>query len=430
MKTHWLNSRSITLWALPSILHLLPRQLNSHNFTVDFNSNQLAEQMPGSKAIIITGMKMLKRITVAIVLSALCSIPALAKPLNYGDIAPDFPPGEFSDGKQYKLSDYAGKQLVVLFFYEQECPTCRRTIPERNKVVQQFEGKPVKFLAIGAGDSLEEVKAYAAQTHLHMPIFADKRSVMQKAYGIHISLGNIYQVRLVNLEGKIIAYDMNPSTLNTALSDMEAAKNRTNEEAATGTKSTETDAPAKYLLGKTSEPSIRSGNTPGESTNITPMQNIPGTNFKKTPATKGEPKPKVEWREVPDKDEEGNDPNAARREKAANLNNDAVAAMRNGNNKLAVEKLKEAMDADPTYDMAKKSLQAAYTNYGIDLETAGKMDDAEDAMKKALDLADQVYSHDDERFKNAAENYAGLLTKNGKKIEAEAIRSTFLSPRK
>jgi peroxiredoxin len=427
VKAHWLNTRSTTFWALPRILHLLPRQLNSHNFTVDFNSNQLAGQMPGSKAIIMTGMKMLKQITFSIVLSALCSMPALAKPLNYGDIAPDFPPGEFSDGKQYKLSDYAGKQLVVLFFYEQECPTCRRTIPERNKVVQQFEGKPVKFLAIGAGDSLEEVKAYAAQTHLHMPIFADKRSAMQKAYGIHISLGNIYQVRLINLEGKIIAYDMNPSTLNKALADMDAAKNRTNEEAASANNSTE--GPANYSHGNTAEPAITPGNIPAENGDITPMQNIPGTNFKKT-APKGQAKPKVEWREIPEKDEEANDPNAARREKAANLNNDAVAAMRNGNNKLAVDKLKEAMDADPTYDMAKKSLQAAYTNYGIDLENAGKMDDAEDAMKKALDLADQVYSHDDERFKNAAENYAGLLTKNGKKIEAEAIRSTFLSPNK
>jgi tetratricopeptide (TPR) repeat protein len=102
--------------------------------------------------------------------------------------------------------------------------------------------------------------------------------------------------------------------------------------------------------------------------------------------------------------------------------------MRDGNNKLAVDKLKEALDLDPTYDMAKKSLQAAYTNYGIDLEKDGKLNEAEDAMKRAYDLADQVYSHDNERFRNAAENYAGLLMKNGKKIEADAIRSTLLAP--
>jgi hypothetical protein len=35
-----------------------------------------------------------------------------------GKSAGEFPPGQFSDGKQYRMSDYLGK-VVVLYFYEE-----------------------------------------------------------------------------------------------------------------------------------------------------------------------------------------------------------------------------------------------------------------------------------------------------------------------
>jgi hypothetical protein len=36
---------------------------------------------------------------------------------KFGELAPDFPPGLFTDGNQYHLSDYKGK-VVVLYFFE------------------------------------------------------------------------------------------------------------------------------------------------------------------------------------------------------------------------------------------------------------------------------------------------------------------------
>src|SRR4051794_14020341 len=95
--------------------------------------------------------------------------PAQPKP---GDTAPDFPLGTFSDGKSYQVSDFRGK-VVVLFFYESMCPRCKGSIPERNDVVKAFEGKPVKFIAVGASDTLDSVMNYSRETKLQMPIFAD-----------------------------------------------------------------------------------------------------------------------------------------------------------------------------------------------------------------------------------------------------------------
>src|SRR2546421_9567844 len=84
---------------------------------------------------------------------------------NAGEPAPDFPPGAFSDGGQYKISDFEGK-LLVLFFFESQCPTCKGTIPSRNAVVDEFKGKPVKFIAVGPHNSLADVKSYISETKL------------------------------------------------------------------------------------------------------------------------------------------------------------------------------------------------------------------------------------------------------------------------
>ncbi|MEM6258215.1 MAG: redoxin domain-containing protein [Planctomycetota bacterium] len=136
--------------------------------------------------------------------------------------APDFPPGVFTDGKQYSLEQLRG-EVVVLFFYEQNCPSCTRKIPDRNKVVQQFRGEPVTFIAIAAGDSSSEASAYVKRTKLDMPVFADKLSMMEKLYNTKISLNNIYQFRVIGPDGKIVGYTMDAPTINKALAQVKPA---------------------------------------------------------------------------------------------------------------------------------------------------------------------------------------------------------------
>src|SRR5688500_14768563 len=105
----------------------------------------------------------------------------LVAPSVAGAAAADFPPGAFSDGGRYKLSDLEGK-VVVLFFYEQNCPSCRASIPARNKVIDQYKDKPVKCLAIAPGDTLAEASGYTRDTKLKMPAFSDLFGVMQTRY--------------------------------------------------------------------------------------------------------------------------------------------------------------------------------------------------------------------------------------------------------
>jgi peroxiredoxin len=155
------------------------------------------------------------RLLVSAVAALVLATSATAQPKG-GDEAPEFPIGQFSDGRDYRLSDFRGR-VVVLFFYESECPRCKGAIPERNEVVKAFEGKPVKFLAIGASDSLAATQKYGRETQLRMPIFADNLGLMEARYGQKISLQNIWQFRVIGPDGKIVGSDMNKETIEKAL---------------------------------------------------------------------------------------------------------------------------------------------------------------------------------------------------------------------
>lgn len=89
-------------------------------------------------------------------------------------------------------------------------------------MVKQFQDKPVKFIAIGAGDTLQEVTTYARETGMVMPIFADSLSVMEKRYGQKISLNNIYQFRVIAPDGKVVAYQATKEIIDKALKDAKA----------------------------------------------------------------------------------------------------------------------------------------------------------------------------------------------------------------
>jgi thiol-disulfide isomerase/thioredoxin len=130
--------------------------------------------------------------------------------------APDFPPGAFSDMSRHSLADYKGK-VVVLFFFEDQCPTCRGLIPKRNEVVEQFKNAPVKFIAVGAHDTTLDVRSYLRDTHLEMTTFVDNLNIMETLYNQRISLKNIYQFRVIGPNGAVVGYDMDPKTIQAAV---------------------------------------------------------------------------------------------------------------------------------------------------------------------------------------------------------------------
>jgi thiol-disulfide isomerase/thioredoxin len=146
------------------------------------------------------------------------STAALAKPGDVNTLAADFPPGPFTDGHSYSLEDYRGK-IVVVFFFEPTCPTCRAKWPEYNALVKTYKDKPVQFLAVASNITAESAKTYQQQTPMEMPAYPDSLGLMQKRYSQQISLQNIHQTRVVGPTGKILAYDMSKETLDKIIKD-------------------------------------------------------------------------------------------------------------------------------------------------------------------------------------------------------------------
>jgi peroxiredoxin len=163
----------------------------------------------------------MNRLFTSLILSFLACTSAIAKDKGK---APDFPPGQFNDGGQYKISDFEGK-VVVLFFYEKDCPRCRGSIPDRNAIVKQYEGKPVVFIGVAAGDTHQQAKAYVGGTKLAMPVFADSHRQMEKRYRQTISLQNIWQFRVIGPDGNVVGMTMEPSDIDRALADVKLKYN-------------------------------------------------------------------------------------------------------------------------------------------------------------------------------------------------------------
>jgi thiol-disulfide isomerase/thioredoxin len=113
----------------------------------------------------------------------------------------DFPPGVFSDGGHYRLSDFRGKVLVI-YFYDLYCPTATSLVPKRNDLAERYRDKPVRFIGVAPHTSLPDTRVWYGETHLGFPSFIDSLGIMEQRFNIDISLQNIYQTRIIDGDGK------------------------------------------------------------------------------------------------------------------------------------------------------------------------------------------------------------------------------------
>jgi thiol-disulfide isomerase/thioredoxin len=77
--------------------------------------------------------------------------------LNVGDVAPDIV-GQDLDGATFRLSDYRGK-VVMLDFWGQWCPPCRRMYPYERELVRQLTGLPFALIGVNSDRELETARA-------------------------------------------------------------------------------------------------------------------------------------------------------------------------------------------------------------------------------------------------------------------------------
>jgi thioredoxin-dependent peroxiredoxin len=108
---------------------------------------------------------------------------ATAEELKVGDQAPDFSL-QGSDGKTYKLSDYRGKQAVVLAWFPRAfTPGCTReckVFGEKGASLRKFDA--AYFTA--SVDSPEKNKKFAESVGADYPILSDHEGETARQYGV------------------------------------------------------------------------------------------------------------------------------------------------------------------------------------------------------------------------------------------------------
>jgi peroxiredoxin len=125
--------------------------------------------------------------------------PPDIKTLKVGDVAPDFDlPG--IDGKNHKLSEYAGGEALVVLFTSNHCPTSHSIERRLQRFWEEYKPKGVKLVAINPnhpdglskdelgygefGDSFAEMKPYAEKNKWTFDYLYDgDKQLTARAYG-------------------------------------------------------------------------------------------------------------------------------------------------------------------------------------------------------------------------------------------------------
>lgn len=106
-----------------------------------------------------------------------------AAELKVGDAAPDFEMVG-SDGKTYKLSDFKGKQAVVLAWFPKAftggCTKECKSFRDNGKAIREFE---VAYFTASV-DIPADNKKFAESLELDYPILSDPGKKVAEAYGV------------------------------------------------------------------------------------------------------------------------------------------------------------------------------------------------------------------------------------------------------
>lgn len=119
------------------------------------------------------------------------------------------------------LDNLKGKG-VVLWFFEEDCPSCRAKWPGLLEVAESFKGKPVLFVGVNSGTPRAELERYLGEVKCTWPVIHDASRTFERACGVtEISLQNIMQCKIITPEGRLAQGDWSdiPGTADRALTN-------------------------------------------------------------------------------------------------------------------------------------------------------------------------------------------------------------------
>jgi peroxiredoxin Q/BCP len=150
-------------------------------------------------------MKLMQSLVAA--LAAVFVMNVAAEPLKVGDKAPDFSL-KGTDGKVHKLSDYKGKEAVVLAWYPKAltggCTKECQSLKASGAELRKFD---VAYFAASVDDEALN-KQFSDKLQLDFPLLSDPTKETAKAYGVLNERGMANRwTFFIDKNGKISAID-------------------------------------------------------------------------------------------------------------------------------------------------------------------------------------------------------------------------------
>lgn len=140
------------------------------------------------------------------VLFLVAAVPALA--VEVGEPAPQFSL-QASDGKTYSLSDFQGKQAVVIAWYPKAftkgCTIECKSLAENGHLIREYD--VTYFMA--STDEVEDNKKFADEQKADFPLLSDPSGAVAEAYGVKMPVLNMAKrvTFYIGKDGNILKID-------------------------------------------------------------------------------------------------------------------------------------------------------------------------------------------------------------------------------
>jgi peroxiredoxin len=120
---------------------------------------------------------------------------SITYPFGIGQKAPTFENLLGTDGKQYSLSTFSGKQIIVLVFMANRCPTARVYTDRLKSIQKDYAIRGVQLIGINSDnqyffslEKLSQMIEVAEEREFNFPYLKDEDQSVAKKFGAIVTL--------------------------------------------------------------------------------------------------------------------------------------------------------------------------------------------------------------------------------------------------
>ena len=120
---------------------------------------------------------------------------SITYPFEIGQKAPSFKDLPGVDGKRYSLSSFDDKQIIILIFMANRCPTARVYSDRLKSIQNEYGPKSVQLVGVNSDnqyflsdEALSKMTGVAVERNYNFPYLKDEDQLVAKNYGALVTL--------------------------------------------------------------------------------------------------------------------------------------------------------------------------------------------------------------------------------------------------